>query len=127
MEDDRKSTKIGVWDKTKSGIIITGAVLTMFSLFFGGFQYIDTTYAKDKQVIFLNHKVDVKILDDRINKLQNREWDLQDRLAIAPNGSANIPIIHRQINETTAEKNRLDAELKVVIGKYKQAEEDIKH
>lgn len=115
------------WDKTKSAIIVIGAIFTMFGLFFGGFQYIDSTYAKDNQVIFLNHKVDVKILDDRINKLQDRQWALEDKLATLPVGSPDATTIRQQIRQSKAERGRLDAELQVVIRAYKQAEEDIKH
>lgn len=115
------------WDKTKSAIIVIGAIFTMFGMFFAAFQFIDNTYAKDSQVIFLSHKVDVKILDDRINKLQNREWELEDRLTRLPPGDINIPAVKKQLRQAMAERDRLNEELQVVIQKYKQAEEDIKH
>jgi hypothetical protein len=124
MSNEDKRT---IWDKCKSGIIITGAIFTMFGMFFGAFQFIDQTYAKDNQLIFLNHKVDVKILDDRINKIQDRLWVLGDRLALLPSNHPSRQMIQEQIRESTARKNRLDDELQIVIEKYKQAEEDVKH
>jgi len=122
-----ETTKRNIWDRVKSTIIVIGAVFTMFGLFFGAWQYIDTTYARDVQVIFLNHKIDVKILDDRINKLQVREWELQDRLATLKLGDPDHRQINQQLRRTKAEKTRLNDELQVVISKYKQAEENIKH
>ena len=118
--------KRSLWDRVKAAIIIITAISTMFGMFFGAFQYIDNTYAKDSSLVFLGHKVDVKILDDRINKLQERSWNLSDRLTLLDIGDNRRLDIQKQIRESDAKRDRLDDELQIVIKKYKEAEERIK-
>lgn len=105
-----------------STIVSIASVLTLIGVFFGAFQFIDTTYAQNKELSKLIDKVDIKILDDRSKDLQQRIWSLEDRKMSVPVESTKDPVIKMledQIRETAVEKERVDKELDVVIQKYK--------
>ncbi len=123
-----ETTKKRSWiEKLKSGVIVLGAIFTMFAIFFSGFQYNESTYAKESHLVFVDYKVDVKILDDRINRLQDREWALEDKLAAMDKLDPEYHTVNGILRKARAERERLNKELQIVIGKYRDAEEDIKH
>lgn len=107
---------------SKSYAIDITVIATIIGLIFGAFQYIDITYAKDKDVSFLGYKIDIKILDDRSHNLQRRIWELEDRKALLDkrSDSESVLIINKQLRETKTEKQKIDDELSIVIEQYKQ-------
>lgn len=116
-----------MWDRFKSTVIIIGAVLSIIAILFGGWRYIDATYAKNVHVIYLNYKLDTKILEDEVYIVQERIWVLEDRLDNLPPDDITIPLTKSQLRQAVVLKKRLDNELKITIDHFKQAEEDTKH
>lgn len=106
-----------------SSIVGLTSVLVLIGLFFGAFQFIDTTYAQNKELDKLNTKVDIKILDDRSQALQQRLWSLEDRkisIESRPVDPFNTEYraLMDQIRETESQKERVDKELDIVIEKH---------
>jgi lipoate-protein ligase A len=108
-------------DRFKYSITVTISVLTLIGLFFGAYQFIDTTYAESHDLTHLTYKVDIKILDDRINSLQDRIWSLEDRKQTMDDDET-IRIIEEQLRKTRVEKERLEKELDAVITNYRSME-----
>lgn len=59
------------------GLII--AILTLFGILFGAYQYMETRYALAQEVKKIEQRLDYKILTDQLKAIQQRIWTIQDR------------------------------------------------
>lgn len=62
--------------KVLESVIVLSAVL---GIFWGGYRFIDNTYAKAEEVKQLEQRLDHKILADQLYEVQKRLWTLDDR------------------------------------------------
>jgi septal ring factor EnvC (AmiA/AmiB activator) len=75
------------------------SVITLISLCFGGYFWLDSHYASAQQVKSIEIRLESKVKSDQIKEIRSRIWQLQDRCK-------------RQCDITTQEEiRRLEADL----------------
>lgn len=62
--------------KLIEGILAVAAVM---GIFWGGYRFIDNTFAKAAEMEQLEQRLDHKILSDQLYEAQKRVWTLDDR------------------------------------------------
>ena len=89
-----------------------GAVATIIGAFWAVYTFADSTYAKRPDVILVEQRLDAKIANDKVDRLQERAWRYEDRygerLEKAPREAKEE---YRQIKQ---EKNRAEQQLKAL-------------
>lgn len=55
---------------------------TALATLWGGASFVDTRYAHQDDVVFIEMRLEQKILTDRSNQLQQRIWKIEDRYGI---------------------------------------------
>ena len=59
------------------------SLITLISLIFGGYFWLDSHYASAQQVKQIEQRLDYKIKSDQVESLQKRIWQIDDRCTIA--------------------------------------------
>ncbi len=81
-----------------------GTVLTIITLLFGGWFYIDKTKADAATVEKLEQRLDRKILKDDMREIQKRMWTLKERFGEElERASATVKEEYREIVEELKE------------------------
>ena len=65
-------------DITKLSVPI-GVVIVGIGSLWSGYTYVESTYAKNDQVVLVEMRLDQKIQGDRISQIQERQWKIKDR------------------------------------------------
>lgn len=63
----------------KVGGAAVGSLAVLASSLWGGYAYLDATYAKQADVVLVELRLDQKILADRANQIQARQWRIEDQ------------------------------------------------
>lgn len=77
--------------KTIGSII---GVLTLFGIFFGAYQYMESRYALSEEVKKIEQRLDYKIMVDQFKAVQQRIWTIEDRFQ------------NKQMDQTTKDELR---------------------
>jgi hypothetical protein len=60
------------------------SIITLISLCFGGYFWLDTHYASAQQVKQVEQRLDYKIKSDQVKSMQDRIWQIDDRCTLKP-------------------------------------------
>lgn len=92
--------------------ILVGAIVGSITIVTTAIQ-VDRYYAKAAEVQQIEWRLDQKIIQDRVNALQERIWRLEDRYGIDTTEMA--PEIREEIRKLKAERKHLDKELDILL------------
>ena len=92
-------------DITKLSVPV-GVVVAGVGMLWSGYIYVESTYAKNDQVVFVEMRLDQKIQGDRISQIQERQWKMKDRygdeLKTAPEMvKEEFRVLEKQMEELT--------------------------
>lgn len=83
------------------------AVLTLISMAFGVFFWVDTRFAKCAEVKAIDRRLDYKIESDKLNATQARLWTLEDRYGSDPDKVQN-PEARQKMKELKVDLGHLE-------------------
>lgn len=93
------------------GVIV--AIISIIAAFFTSYQFVDNRYALKKKLILIENRLERKIINDDLTQLQNRIWNLEDRLDERPNDKT----LKEEIRLRKCEKDDLDKKLEILRNK----------
>lgn len=111
-------------DYIKSSLSALISILTICTVLFGGFTYIDSTYAKEKELTFVANKLEVKILRDEADQLFLKILKFEDMLPSLEQGTEAYRRVNQTLKESREEYNNTKQELVEALRLLKISEEN---
>lgn len=108
----------------KSSLSALISILTICTVLFGGFTYIDSTYAKEKELTFVANKLEVKILRDEADQLFLKILKFEDMLPSLEQGTEAYRRVNQTLKESREEYNNTKQELAEALRLLKISEEN---
>ena len=98
----------------KAGTLV-GAVATIIGAGWAVFTFADQTYAKRPDVILVEQRLDQKIVNDKYDRLKEREWRYQEKYGDKlEKANTEVKEEYRQIR---ADRERAEQQLKAIAQK----------
>ncbi len=89
---------------------IIGAIVALVVVIIGGYMFIENRYALKNQLEKIEIRLEMKIVSDNIHQIQNRVWDIQDRLSENPGDKT----AKEEVRELKEKKKNFENELNVL-------------
>jgi septal ring factor EnvC (AmiA/AmiB activator) len=90
--------------------IICGIIVALISIT-GALFAVDQRYAKSGDVKLVSIRLELKILQDRLNEVNDRIWKLEDRYR----GQTAPPEVRDEIRQLRKEKEKLERQIEILM------------
>lgn len=92
--------------------IVCGTIVALITIT-GALFAVDHRYAKTCDVELVSVRLELKILQDRLNEITDRIWKLEDRYR----GSVMPPHIQEEVRQLDREKQQLEKKIEILMRK----------